>query len=99
MIKTGDSVILKFCPRTREIKRYNGKVYAYEDMEKAKKFLGPGEKDAILMEYVPAPVRCKECRHSDWAGNSPYCLLHECYMDDDSFCSDGEREVEHGKTD
>lgn len=55
MIKTGDPVVLKFDPRTREIKRYDGKVYAYESMENAQKYLKPGEKDAILMEYVPKP--------------------------------------------
>ena len=55
MIKTGDPVVLKFNPRTREIKRYDGKVYAYESMENAQKYLKPGEKDAILMEYVPKP--------------------------------------------
>lgn len=53
MIKAGDHVILKFEPRTREIKRYEGKIYGYESMENAKKYLRPGEKDALLMEYAP----------------------------------------------
>lgn len=38
-------------------------------------------------------VRCEDCRHSDWCGEIPYCLLHECHMDTGSYCSDGERKT------
>lgn len=103
MIKTGDSVILKFSPRTREIKRYDGKVYAYESMENAKKFLRPGEKDAILMEYVPAPVRCHECRHyhsvdPGWGVCEGMCKGNGTTKPN-GFCHLGERRDKHGETD
>ena len=53
MIKTGDPVWLKFNGNTGEIRRYNGKVYAYESLKNAQKALGPGERNAVLMEYAP----------------------------------------------
>ena len=53
MIKTGDPVWLEFNGNTGEICRYNGKVYAYESLKNAQKALGPGERNAVLMEYAP----------------------------------------------
>ena len=53
MIKTGDAVILKFNSWNGELARYNGKAYCYPTMERAVKNLQAGEKDAILMKYVP----------------------------------------------
>ena len=53
MIKAGDSIILKFDNYNKELCKYNGKAYTYENMEQAKKYLRAGELDAILIEYVP----------------------------------------------
>lgn len=50
-----------------------------------------GEIEEMLYREGVEVVLCKECRHSDWAGNSPYCLLHGCYMDENGYCSDGVR--------
>lgn len=39
-------------------------------------------------------VRCKDCEYVDFLGYSEgllYCMKHSCYMDEDDFCSDGER--------
>lgn len=41
-------------------------------------------------------VRCKNCKSSDYSGCSDgmvYCMEHSCYMDENAYCSDGEREV------
>lgn len=38
-------------------------------------------------------VRCKECRKCDFAGGYAYCLKRECAVDENGYCSDGEREV------
>ncbi len=40
-------------------------------------------------------VRCKNCKHTDYSGCADgvvYCLEHGCYMDENGFCSCGERE-------
>lgn len=40
-------------------------------------------------------VRCGECQHADYSGCARgivYCMEHACYMDEDGFCSEGERE-------
>lgn len=93
MIRKGDPIWLGFDKKTGQVSRKDGKVRTYESREQGEKYLCM---DFIeMVEYVPAPVRCKDCRHSDWAGNSPYCLLHGCYIDEDGFCSDGEEEVDH----
>ena len=45
-------------------------------------------------------TRCKDCKSSDYSGCSDgmiYCMEHSCCMDENGYCSDGEREVEHGK--
>jgi hypothetical protein len=54
---------------------------------------------AYCIDSVPAVdavevVRCKDCKHGDFLGYSEgllYCMKHSCYMDEDDFCSDGER--------
>ena len=41
-------------------------------------------------------VRCKDCKSSDYSGCSDgmvYCMEHSCCMDENGYCSDGEREV------
>lgn len=41
-------------------------------------------------------VRCKDCKSSDYSGCSDgmvYCMEHSCYMDENGYCSDGEREI------
>lgn len=53
MIKSGDNVILKFDSIDGELSRYKGKAYVYESMDTAVKYLKPGEKNALLLEYIP----------------------------------------------
>ena len=41
-------------------------------------------------------VRCKECKQADYSGCADgmvYCMEHSCYMNENGYCSDGEREV------
>lgn len=41
-------------------------------------------------------VRCSECQHADYSGcanGMVYCMEHSCRMDENGYCSDGEREV------
>ncbi len=40
-------------------------------------------------------VRCGDCRKCDFAGGFPYCLKRGCTVNENGYCSDGEREVEH----
>lgn len=42
--------------------------------------------DAVMV------VRCEDCKSGDWSGECVYCLEHGCYMDKNSFCSEGKRE-------
>lgn len=40
-------------------------------------------------------VRCKDCKHKEEiSGSTLLCGIHECYMDEDDFCSYGERKVD-----
>ena len=41
-------------------------------------------------------VRRRECKQADYSGCADgmvYCMEHSCYMDENGYCSDGEREA------
>lgn len=55
--------------------------------------------DYLLANGVKILVQCKDCKYADYSGCSGgmvYCMEHACSMDENGFCSDGEREENYG---
>ena len=49
-----------------------------------------------LPSAQPEIIRCKDCKHADFGGQSDgrlYCMWNECYMHEDDYCSNAERDV------
>ena len=53
-----------------------------------------------LLENLPSAqpeiIRCKDCKHADFGGQSDgrlYCMWNECYMHEDDYYSNAERDV------
>ena len=50
--------------------------------------------EAVPSENVVEVVRCKECKYYDDTPPFSYCVQNSKYVDDDGFCSDGERRTD-----
>ena len=55
------------------------------------------EADELMDDHwVGELVRCKDCKH--WEQSNGHCPFNSIFTNEEWFCADGERKIEHGKS-